>query len=251
MGASAVCRPGPEEPESVATAPAVSVAVLPATPVAPTTVTAVTTDWLPLGSVLVFKIVLVLEDTTRDVELPDGVVVRAPPPTVETTTTPTLLVEVMTWPSVKEVEEVSTAAVVDGEPSADVNVEVGEESAPPLEEAVVSGEATAEVAKLSELPVVLVEDPSGTGVPLVVVEESTAAGVVVVVVPLLTSWRLLIFLFTSSPIFRLAKFTMLVASDGSSLWMASTAVRSSGNMPCLNFFGEKSWRAAWSDGGST
>lgn len=33
--------------------------------------------------------------------------------------------------------------------------------------------------------------------------------------------------------------------------MTSTAVRSCSNIPCLNFLGEKSWRAAWRDGGST
>ena len=79
-----------------------------------------------------------------------------------------------------------------------------------------------------------------------------AAGVVVVVVPLLMSWaRLAKSCLMSSITFRLAMFTTLVARDGSSLCMASTAVRSSWNMPCLNFFGERSCRAACRDGAST
>lgn len=79
-----------------------------------------------------------------------------------------------------------------------------------------------------------------------------AAGVVVVVVPLLISWARLAKSFLMSSItLRLAMFTTLVAKDGSSLCMASTAVRSSWNMPCLNFFGERSCRAACRDGAST
>lgn len=39
---------------------------------------------------------------------------------------------------------------------------------------------------------------------------------------------------------RFAKLTMLAASGGSSRCIASTAIRSSINMPCLNFFGEYS-----------
>lgn len=50
---------------------------------------------------------------------------------------------------------------------------------------------------------------------------------------------------------RLASANILVASDGSSRCTASTAVRSSLKTPCLNFFGVKSCRAAWSAGGST
>lgn len=79
-----------------------------------------------------------------------------------------------------------------------------------------------------------------------------AAGVVVVVVPLLISWaRLTKSLLMSSITLRLAMFTTLVARDGSSLCMAFTAVRSSWNMPCLNFFGERSCSAACRDGAST
>ncbi len=79
-----------------------------------------------------------------------------------------------------------------------------------------------------------------------------AAGVVVVVVPLLISWARLAKSFLMSSItLRLATLTTLVARDGSSLCMASTAVRSSWNMPCLNFLGERSCRAACRDGAST
>ena len=43
---------------------------------------------------------------------------------------------------------------------------------------------------------------------------------------------------------NLAIFRIPVANPGSSLCMASIAVRSSGNMPCWNFLGEKSCSAA-------
>ena len=87
-----------------------------------------------------------------------------------------------------------------------------------------------------------VEDSPGTA----------GAGVVVVVVPLLMSWaRLAKSFLMSSMTLRLATYTTLVARDGSSLCMACTAVRSSWNMPCLNFFGERSCKAACRDGAST
>ena len=55
-----------------------------------------------------------------------------------------------------------------------------------------------------------------------------AAGVVEVVVPLLMSWaRLSRSFLMSSMTLRLAMLTTLVARDGASLCMASTAVRSS------------------------
>lgn len=88
--------------------------------------------------------------------------------------------------------------------------------------------------------------------PVVVEPGTMAAGDVVVVVPLLMSWaRLAKSFLMSSMTLRLAMFTTLVARDGSSLWMASTAVRSSWNMPCWNFFGDRSCRAACREGGST
>lgn len=62
MGASPVCRPGLPEDVPVAVTPAVPPGVFASPPPAPTTVTAVTTDWLPLGSVLVCTTVLVWED---------------------------------------------------------------------------------------------------------------------------------------------------------------------------------------------
>ena len=128
MGASAVCNPGLPEDDPVLATPAVPVGVSAAAPPAPTTVTAVTTDWLPLGRVLVCTTVLVREDVVLllddVVELPDeGEMVWTPPPTVETTVRPTLLVLVMTSPCVREVEEV---AVVDGDSPAEVEVDVVE-----------------------------------------------------------------------------------------------------------------------------
>ena len=50
---------------------------------------------------------------------------------------------------------------------------------------------------------------------------------------------------------RLASATILLAIDASSLCRASAAVLSFSNMPWVNFLGEKSCRAACSDGGST
>ena len=128
MGASAVCNPGLPEDDPVVATPAVPVGVFAASPPAPTTVTAVTTDWLPLGSVLVCTTVLVREDCVLlldvVVELPDeDEMVWTPPPTVETTVRPTLLVLVMTSPRVREVEEVD---VVEGDSPAEVEVDVVE-----------------------------------------------------------------------------------------------------------------------------
>ena len=99
----------------MAVTPAAPVGVSAATGPTPTTVTAVTTDWLPLGSVLVCTTVLVEEDEALlPVVLappPEGEMVRAPPPTVETTTRPTLLVLVTTSPRVREDDEVPVVEV--------------------------------------------------------------------------------------------------------------------------------------------
>lgn len=127
MGASAVCSPGLPEDDPVVATPAVPVGVSAAPPPASTTVTAVTTDWLPLGSTLVCKTVLVREDCVLlldVVELPDeGEMVWTPPPTVETTVRPTLLVVVMTSPCVREAVE---EAVAEGDSPAEVEVDVVE-----------------------------------------------------------------------------------------------------------------------------
>lgn len=105
--------------------PAVPVGVSVGTPPAPMTVTAVTTDWLPLGNVLVCTTVLVMEDSVLLLEVVEppgeGEMVCTPPPTVETMVRPTLLVLVTTWPCVREAEEV---AVVEGDSPAEVEVEV-------------------------------------------------------------------------------------------------------------------------------
>ena len=128
MGASPVCRPGLPEDDPVVATPAVPVGVSAAPPPTPTTVTAVTMDWLPSGRVLVFTTVLVEEEDAAlpldVVELPDeGVMVCTPPPTVDTTVRPTLLVLVMAWPRVREVEE---EAVVVGDSPAEVELDVVE-----------------------------------------------------------------------------------------------------------------------------
>ena len=128
MGASAVCNPGLPDDVPVVPTPAAPVGVSAEPPPAPTTVTAVTTDWLPLGRVLVCTTVLVTEDVVLllldVVELPgEGEMVWTPPPMVETTTRPTLLVLVMISPRVGVAEEVD---VVDGVMSAEVEVDVVE-----------------------------------------------------------------------------------------------------------------------------
>ena len=170
MGASAVCRPGLPEDDPVVVTPAVPVGVSAATPPAPTTVTAVTTDWLPLGSVLVCTTVLVREDAgllLDVVETPDeGEMVCTPPPTVETMVRPTLFVLVTTSPGVREVEEV---AVVEGDTPAEVDVDVVELELEP-----------ATIAPLDEvlvdvvLEVVLAPAPAGVvlGVEVVLEDDS-------------------------------------------------------------------------------
>ena len=142
MGASPVCRPGlPEEVPVVAT-PAVPVGVFAASPPALTTVTAVTTDWLPLGSVLVCTTVLVVDDWVLLLEVveppAEGVMVWTPPPTVETMVRPTLLVLVTTSPFVREAE----VPVADGDAPAEVELDGLEPvpdaaATPPLEEVLV------------------------------------------------------------------------------------------------------------------
>ena len=149
----------------MAPTPAVPEGVSAATPPAPTTVTAVTTDWLPLGRVLVCTIVLVVEDDVvllGGLELPaEGEMVWTPPPTVETTVRPTLLVLVMTSPFVKEGDEaaVAEAPVGEGDAPAEVDVDVvGLELAPPT------------IAPLDEVLVDVVVgvvlEPAPTGVAL-------------------------------------------------------------------------------------
>lgn len=142
IAASAVCRRGLPEEDPVLATPAVPVGVSVAAAPSPTTVTAVTTDWLPLGSVLVCTMVLVEEDCALLLEVvapPDeGVMVCTPPPMVETMVRPTLLVLVMTSPRVSEAE----VEVVEGDPAAEVEgdaVELEPEPAAtaPLEEVLV------------------------------------------------------------------------------------------------------------------
>lgn len=152
--------------------PAVPVGVSAATPPAPalTTVTAVTTDWLPLGSVLVCTTVLVTEDSVlllEVVELPDeGKMVCTPPPTVETMVRPTLLVLVITSPCVREDEEM---VVVEGETAAEVELDVVElepATIAPLEEVLV------EVVEEGVLELVVLVSEHELEVEVVLVEVS-------------------------------------------------------------------------------
>ena len=145
--------------------PAVPVGVFAASPPALTTVTAVTTDWLPLGSVLVCTTVLVVDDWVllpEVVEPPaEGVMVWTPPPTVETIVRPTLLVLVTTSPFVRE-------AVADGDPPAEAELDGLEPvpdapATPPLEEVlveVVLGLAAAGVVLVSAAGLGVVLDVS-------------------------------------------------------------------------------------------
>lgn len=137
---------------------------------------------------------------------PDEVVagiVMAPPPMVEMMVFPEESVVVMTWPWLADEEGPSVV-----------------EAADVICTLVDSGKALELGGK--EL------SPPGTdevwrgGVTVV----DGGSGVVVTVV--------------LSRLANLAIFKIPVAKPGSSLWIASRAVRSSGNMPCLNFFGEKS-----------
>ena len=104
--ASPVCSPtGP--PVLLPLAPAVPLGVEPPLAPPPTTVTAVIVLWLPSGSVLVLTDVLVMEDFGADELLllePEELMVRAPPPMVETMMWPEASVVLMTSPWVTEEE---------------------------------------------------------------------------------------------------------------------------------------------------
>lgn len=142
----------------------------------------------------------------------------------------------MTSPAVRELDDGLPALL---EPSACAADEEGDSFVVLAGEEVKSGEFAAG-AVLDSLSVGEGDEdtgPCGTGVTCVDAgsgdEESVglaASEELVATVPLLMSCRLA----------RLAMCMIPVAIFGSSLCMASTAVRSSGNMPCLNFFGEKS-----------
>ena len=153
--ASPVCNPGCPVPVPVDPAPAVPDGVCALPPPAPITVTAVMVDCCPLGRVLVWTSVEVSEERVAvfDEDL-DGETVLAPPPTVEMTVTPTLLVVVMTWPAVSDAEE-------------EEEEEEAEEAVAPAEviDAVSEGVALPEVI-VDGASEVVVDDspPSGTGV---------------------------------------------------------------------------------------
>lgn len=121
MTASPVCNPGLEA-EVVLPTPAVPVGVFTWGLLPPTTVTAVTTDLLPLGRVDVCTTTLVWAAAwlvATDVMLPVsvGVTVETSPPTVDMTTSPTPFVVVTTWPAVREtgtLDEVVAGVAADG-----------------------------------------------------------------------------------------------------------------------------------------
>ena len=149
---------------------------------------------------------------------PDEVVaeiVMAPPPIVEMMVFPEESVVVITWPWLAEEEEGPSVV----------------EAADVIWALVDSGKALELGGK--ELTPPGTDEVWRGGVTVV----DGGSGVVVTVV--------------LSRLASLAIFKIPVAKPGSSLWIASRAVRSSGNMPCLNFFGEKSCRAACREGGST
>ena len=153
---------------------------------------------------------------------PDDESVVAPPPTVEITVRPMEFVVVTTSPAVSDGEEEDVVAAAD----------VIDPISDGLVLTVVPGGAVSDPEVVEDSP------PRGTGNTRVVAGSGDCCAGVVGTVPLLCRLA------------SLAIFSMPVATPGSSLWIASTAVRSSGNMPCLNFLGEKSWSAACRDGGS-
>ena len=110
----------------------------------------------------------------KDVALPVGVIVRAPPPTVEMTVRPAGLMAVNTWPAVREMEWPGAGVV-------EVPVAVGvmePTTVAPFESVLVVGTgAGVEVLSTEEV----VGDPTigGTGVTCVVEGSGLLAGVVV------------------------------------------------------------------------
>ena len=169
--ASPVCRPGCPLPVRVDPAPAVPVGVS-ALSLPPTTVTAVIADWSPLGKVLVWTSVEVIDERTFvfDVDEPDAESVVAPPPTVEMTVRPMELVVVTISPAVSDGEE--EGAVV----AAEVMVPVSDG----LELAAMLGDMVSDPEVVEDSP------PRGIGPTRVVAGSGDCcAGVVVGIVPLL------------------------------------------------------------------
>ncbi len=228
LAATPVCKAG---------APVVPLPCTPALPLGvasttwpPTIVVAVTIEELPPEKIIVCTARLVEEgrvvfavtvvESSSLVET--DAIVFTPPPTVLTITTPTGLVIVKTEP----LERDEDAAALGG-----------------TDDAVAVGEG---VPEAGALVTVVLEEPTGwpSGVTRavlliwlgleaeglssamrLVLEAGGVGGEEVATVPLVTDCRL-------------AKLTILAARGGLSRWMASTAVRSSGNIPCANFFGE-------------
>ena len=173
--ASPVCRPGLPALVALDDTPALPVGVSAAVWPAATTVTAVTTDLLPFGKVLVWTTVLVCEDALLvfvEVVAPDeGVRVVAPPPTVETTVRPTPLVVVTTCPAVREIEAPAVLVLdVEDPPALVLAAVVNPDTGEPFEE-----ETEVDImvdAELGVAPGEVVELWPG----LVVVEETFVVG---------------------------------------------------------------------------
>lgn len=118
-----------------------------------------------------------------DVAVPVGVMVRAPPPTVEMTVRPAGLTAVITWPAVREMERPG-AGVVEAPPAAVVGVTEPMTGEPFASVLVVGEGAGGEFVS----PARVVEPPAtgATGVTRVVAGSAgLPAGVVVGAVPLL------------------------------------------------------------------
>ena len=209
--ASPVCRPG-LDPVDVVPTPAVPLGVSPALLAPLMIVTAVTTLLLPLARVLVWYATLVWALAGMEVVGEEpllGVMVRAPPPTVETTMRPTPLVVVITSPAVREMELPPSVM------GAAVGVDVKEPTTgEPFVSVLVVATTTGAAALVSSGEAVEI---GATGAMGVVADSGLLfAEVVAGVVPLLMSCR-----FTNSGFMslfvRLARLMMLVARVGSVL----------------------------------
>ena len=285
FGAKPVCSPGllPAVPLAEPT-PAVPLGTDSSCELAGTIVTAVTVLLLPSGNVVVRREVVVC-DCRADVDvvlaelepevLPLGARVREPPPTVVTMVTPwalTLviiwpelnvpvvrapwaLVKVATWPAVRAL--VSGSEVAAPVPELDAtgfDVLASDTEGEVLVERTVVGpvsdEAGATDVSVERLPsgkVLVAVATEPTGVTWVVADAELGTSVLLLSTGTTGAADVVVVLLSC----RLASATILLAIDASSLCRASAAVLSFSNMPWVNFLGEKSCRAACSEGGST
>ena len=276
LGAKPVCNPGlPAAVPLAAPGPAVPLGTESLGSLAATTVTAVTVDRLPSGKVVI-RLVVVVWDGARRVEVaefpepdepPPGGRVFEPPPTVVTIVTPCAFTLVTTWPELRvpvvrapwALVNVATAPAV-----SELASSVAEAAATPALESdttapalVLAPGARGEVLVESTVVGALSDDPgateelSVTGVPSVGLLVAVAIGAtgdtnVVAEAEFGTSVLLSPGTIGAADVVtvplpefcRLANATMLLATDASSLCRASAAVLSFSNMPCVNFLGE-------------